>query len=108
MEFQDAVATLTYFTALVITKNIKKNFQNEVDIILCGGGRKNITLAKNIKELLNYNIKLIDEFNINGDFVESQAFAYLAIRSLLKKPISYPSTTQVSTPVTGGEIKINF
>ena len=108
LEFQDAVATLTYFTALVITKNIKKNFQNEVDIILCGGGRKNITLAKNIKELLNYNIKLIDEFNINGDFVESQAFAYLAIRSLLKKPISYPSTTQVSNPVTGGEIKINF
>ena len=108
LEFQDAVATLTYFTALVITKNIKKNFQNEVDIILCGGGRKNITLAKNIKELLNYNIKLIDEFNVNGDFVESQAFAYLAIRSFLKKPISYPSTTQVSTPVTGGEIKINF
>ena len=108
LEFQDAVATLTYFTALIITKNIKKNFKNDVDIILCGGGRKNITLAKHIKKLLNYNIKSIDEFNIDGDFIESQAFAYLAIRSFLKKPISYPSTTQVSKPVTGGEIKINF
>ena len=108
LEFQDAVATLTYFTALIITKNIKKNFERETNIILCGGGRKNKTLIKHIKKMLKYNIKLIDEYNIDGDFVESQAFAYLSIRSLLKKPISYPSTTNVLTPVTGGEIKINY
>ena len=53
-------------------------------------------------------INLIDNFNIDGDFIESQAFAYLSIRSYLKKPISYPSTTNVITPVTGGEIKTNF
>jgi len=108
LEFKDAVATLTYFTALIITKNIKKNFEHETNIILCGGGRKNKTLIKHIKKMLKYNIKLIDEYNIDGDFVESQAFAYLSIRSLLKKPISFPSTTNVLTPVTGGEIKINY
>ena len=108
LEFEDAVATLTYFTALIISQNIKKNFDNEIEIILCGGGRKNLTLVNHIKKLLKYKIKLIDEFNIDGDFIESQAFAYLSIRSYLKKIISYPSTTNVLTPVTGGEIIINY
>ena len=108
LEFEDAVATLTYFTALIISQNIKKNFDNEIEIILCGGGRKNITLVNHIKKLLKYKIKLIDEFSIDGDFIESQAFAYLSIRSYLKKPISYPSTTKVNIPVTGGEIIINY
>jgi anhydro-N-acetylmuramic acid kinase len=106
--FEDAVATLTYFTALVISQNIKKNFNNEIEIILCGGGRKNLTLVNHIKKLLKYKIKLIDEFNIDGDFIESQAFAYLSIRSYLKKIISYPNTTNVLNPVTGGEIKKNY
>ena len=57
---------------------------------------------------MKYEIKLIDDFNIDGDFIESQAFAYLSIRSYLKKPISYPSTTKVNIPVTGGEIIINY
>ena len=108
LEFEDAVATLTYFTALIISNNLKKKLENEIEIILCGGGRKNLTLVSHIKKLLKYKIKLIDEFNIDGDFIESQAFAYLSIRSYLKKPISYPATTNVASLVTGGEIKINY
>ena len=108
LEFEDAVATLTYFTALVISKNLKKNINNKFDIILCGGGRKNQTLVRNLENLTNFKITLIDDYNINGDFIESQAFAYLSIRSFLNKPLSYPSTTNVSNPVTGGEIKINY
>ena len=50
------------------------------------------------------SVKLIDEYGVDGDFVESQAFAYLAIRSYLKLPISYPETTGVSKPCTGGVI----
>ena len=108
LEFEDAVATLTYFTALIISQNIKKNFDNEIEIILCGGGRRNLALVNHIKKLLKYKIKLIDEFSIDGDFIESQAFAYLSIRSYLKKIISYPNTTNVLNPVTGGEIKKNY
>ena len=47
-------------------------------------------------------MKLIDEYNIDGDFIESQAFAYLAIRSYLNLPISFPQTTGVNKPCTGG------
>jgi len=49
-------------------------------------------------------IEPIDKYGIDGDFVESQAFAFLAIRSILKLPISFPSTTGCSQPSTGGNI----
>ncbi len=55
----------------------------------------------------DYRIVQIDKYGIDGDFVESQAFAYLAIRSYLKLPISFPSTTGVSKPCTGGVIVKN-
>ena len=76
------------------------------DILICGGGRKNKVLLKKIKENLspNINLKLIDDFNLNGDFIESQAFAFLAIRSILKLPISFPKTTGVLKPCSGGEL----
>ena len=45
------------------------------------------------------SFKLIDEYGVNGDFVESQAFAYLAIRSFLGLPISFPETTDVKEPL---------
>ena len=75
---------------------------------MCGGGRKNKILIQNLTSLLKKNISEIDKFNYNGDFIESQAFAYLAIRSYLKKNISFPTTTKVVKPVSGGEIFKNF
>ena len=54
------------------------------------------------------NLNLIDDFKIEGDFVESQAFAYLAIRSFLRKPISFPKTTNVEKPCVGGVISKNY
>ena len=75
----------------------------EEKIILCGGGRKNNFLVEKLKEE-NRVIKLIDEYGVDGDFVESQAFAYLAIRSYLKLPISFPGTTGVKKPCSAGEI----
>ena len=51
---------------------------------------------------------IFDEHDIDGDFVESQAFAYLAIRSFLNLPISFPLTTGCKEPCTGGVIVKNF
>ena len=64
---------------------------------------KNNFLVEKLKEKSS-RIKLIDEYEVDGDFVESQAFAYLAIRSYLKLPISFPKTTGVKKPCTGGKI----
>ena len=52
--------------------------------------------------LKNIVIQSIDDYGVDGDFVESQAFAFLAIRSLLKLPISFPETTGCIKPCTGG------
>ena len=56
------------------------------------------------KEESNIPTIRIDDYKINGDFVESQAFAYLAIRSFFKKPITFPKTTGASKPMTGGKL----
>ena len=98
---EDGAATLTEFTAQLITTFIKKLDLYKKNVILCGGGRKNNFLFRKLKNEIN-NIKLIDEYKVDGDFVESQAFAYLAIRSFLKLPISFPETTNVKKPCTGG------
>ena len=66
------------------------------------------SLNKQKKDLSNFNLKMIDEFGIDGDFVESQAFAYLAIRSFLNLPISFPETTGCKAPCTGGVIVKNY
>jgi len=72
-------------------------------MILCGGGRKNKFLVDIIKSY-NKDVKLVDDYGIDGDFVESQAFGYLAIRSFLGLPISFPETTGCKKPSTGGKI----
>ena len=56
----------------------------------------------------NISLELIDEYNFNGDYIESQAFGYLAIRTYLNLPISYPKTTSCSAPTVGGKIIKNF
>ena len=54
------------------------------------------------------NLCLIDDYKIDGDFIESQAFGYLAIRSFLKKKISFPKTTNVKKPCSGGVLIKNY
>ena len=106
LSLEDGAATLTEFTTQLIISALKlKNFSRK-EIILCGGGRKNDFLVQKLKKE-NNSIKLIDEYGVDGDFVESQAFAYIAIRSYLKLPISFPETTGVKSPCLGGKIYRN-
>tara|TARA_B110000259_G_C13958129_1_gene379568 strand:- start:116 stop:1231 length:1116 start_codon:yes stop_codon:yes gene_type:complete len=103
LSLKDSVATLSELTALTIVNALNFFSLKSMEIILCGGGRKNKYIFERIKKLSNIKISNIDNYKINGDFVESQAFAYLAIRSFLKKPISFPGTTGVERPITGGD-----
>ncbi len=115
LSFEDGCATLTKFTAYLIADGLRKiNKQNNINphqYIICGGGRKNKSLMQSIENYLvnkNIIIKDIDDYNFHGNFIESQAFAYLAIRSYLKLPISFPSTTRCKKAISGGDILQNF
>ena len=103
LSLEDGAATLTEFTFRIIISALKLANHYKEKIILCGGGRKNNFLVQKLK-MENERIKFIDEYGVDGDFVESQAFAYLAIRSYLKLPISFPETTGVRRPCPGGII----
>ena len=94
----DGLKTLTFITAELILEFCKRN--NLKKSLVCGGGRKNKTLMRFLKDKV-YNI---DKLNYNGDFIESQAFAYLSVRTTLGKNISFPETTGTLKACTGGKI----
>ena len=103
LSLEDGAKTITHLTAEMLSTKLKDN-----DIYISGGGRKNKYFIECLKNKINSKILLIDDLNIDGDFVESQAFAYLAIRSYLGLPISFPETTGCDKPVTGGVTVKNF
>jgi len=113
LSLEDGAATLTDLTARIIGASLSSSvsrIQNKVlKVLVCGGGRKNKFFMKKIRENSSNNliIKPIDDYGINGDFVESQAFAFLAIRSILKLPISFPGTTGCLKFCSGGEVVEN-
>ena len=114
LSLEDGTATLTEFTGSVLGEGIL-DFLNKLGtksrkILVCGGGRKNLSLMETIKKKLTekHTIENIDNHGIDGDFIESQAFAYLAIRSSLNLPISFPKTTGCKEPSTGGVLVENF
>ena len=78
------------------------------DIYVCGGGRKNKFLLELIQNKIQNKITDIDELGIDGSFIESQAFGYLAIRSFLKLPISFPETTGCKEQCSGGILVKNY
>jgi anhydro-N-acetylmuramic acid kinase len=102
LSLENGAATLTEITAEILSKKLIDN-----EIYICGGGRKNKFLISLIKEKVKCKIKEIDHLGIDGDFIESQAFGYLAIRSLLGLPISFPETTGCKNPSIGGVIVRN-
>ena len=113
LNLENGASTLSDLTAEMISKAIIhfSNSQNSLNIV-CGGGRKNIYIMDMInKKLSNYNnLKFftIENFGINGDYIESQAFAYLAIRSFLNLPLSFPTTTRCALPCSGGILASNY
>ena len=103
LSLEDGAATLTEYTSTILSEYIDLMI-DAGRIIVCGGGRKNKFLLKRISNKIKYGIVPIENFGINGDFIESQTFAFLAIRSYLNLPISFPDTTGVKTPCVGGSI----
>ena len=115
LSLEDGCATLAKFSAYLISKGLEEinNFDNKFSKmnILCGGGRKNNFLVENLRNFLSTSeieVINIDNYNLNGDYIESQGFGYLSIRSFLGLPISFPKTTRCKSPTSGGIINKNF
>jgi anhydro-N-acetylmuramic acid kinase len=75
-----------------------------------GGGRHNLAIVKALQEGLiaragaQVEVQTAEQMGLRGDFIEAEAFAYLAMRHLNGLPFSFPSTTGVKTPTCGGQI----
>jgi anhydro-N-acetylmuramic acid kinase len=96
----DTLATLLHFTAESILR--ARDYMPLAPHVwyACGGGRHNKTLITLLSQ--GINIRSVDELGWNGDAIEAECFAYLAVRSILGLPISFPKTTGVKIPLSGG------
>ena len=113
LSLENGASTITEFTTKIIVDGmnyiISKSEVSDNTWLVCGGGRKNKYLLERIrKNFKKLNLVPIEKYSIDGDYIESQAFAFLAIRSLLNMPISFPSTTRCKEPLTGGIIVDNY
>ena len=104
LSLENSITTLSELTAQTIVNSLNFFPNKPQEIILCGGGRKNEYIYERIKKTSNILTTNIDNYKVRGDFIESQAFAYLAIRSLFKKPITFTNTTGVLKPLIGGNL----
>lgn len=99
---QDGAATLAAFCAQSIARDLALGAVDYV--VVCGGGRKNPAIMAMLDMHTEAKVVSAEDVAWNGDMLEAQAFAYLAVRSLKGLPISFPSTTGVPSPMTGGQV----
>lgn len=101
---EDAVATLTAFTVQANLKSASFFPEPVKAIFVTGGGRHNAAIMNDMQRGFGVPVKPVDELGWNGDVLEAEGFAYFAVRHLLGRPISLPTTTGVSRPLTGGTL----
>jgi anhydro-N-acetylmuramic acid kinase len=101
---EDGAATLTAFTAAAIVRANEHLPEAPRVWIICGGGRHNPALMAELRARLHGQVMTAEDAGWNGDYIEAQAFAYLAVRSVRGLPLSLPSTTGVPYPMPGGRL----
>jgi anhydro-N-acetylmuramic acid kinase len=100
----DGAATLTAFTAASLAR-AREHFPEVAETwIVSGGGRHNKTLMAMLKARVNAPVISAQDVGWDGDGLEAQGFAYLAMRSRKGLPLSLPTTTGVVRPTTGGRL----
>lgn len=104
LSLEDGAATLTAFAAGAVALAVKTCPEMPLQIVVSGGGRRNPVLLDWIAEYVSVPVVKGEVYGWRGDAVEAEAFAYLAARTLRGLPISFPGTTGVPAPMTGGRI----
>ena len=100
----DGAATLAAFTVQSILKATQYFPEPPHRWIVAGGGRHNKFLMRQLQKSIKVPVVPIDDLGLNGDATEAEAFAYLAVRSVRGLPLSFPMTTGVREPMTGGRL----
>ena len=99
---RDGAATLVRFTCRSILSGLDHVPQPPKRLLITGGGRRNPTIMGNLSHISAVPVDPVETVGWNGDSMEAQAFAFLAVRSLRGLPLSIPSTTGVPSPTKGG------
>ena len=100
----DGAATLTAFTAATVALALDQLPTRPVRMLVAGGGRHNATMLAMIAARTGLVPEPTDALGWNGDAIEAEGFAYMAVRALKGLPISFPGTTGVAVPMTGGVV----
>jgi anhydro-N-acetylmuramic acid kinase len=104
LALEDGAATLTEMTAAAVAAAVRHFPLPALEWLVCGGGRRNPMLVEALRRRLGGSVRAVEEVGWDGDALEAQAFAYLAIRSVRGLPLSLPSTTGVPRPMSGGRL----
>ncbi len=102
---EDGARTLAHVAAASIVKSAGYLPESPSVYIVCGGGRLNGTIMAEFADMAGKRgsaVMSAEQAGFDGDAMEAEAWAYLAVRSLEGLPLTYPGTTGVSQPVTGG------
>lgn len=102
LSLEDGAATLVAFTAQAVQQSCGFLPQAPRQWYVTGGGRHNPAIMQALDQALQGEVLPIESADANGDSLEAEAFAFLAVRSLNGQPLSVPGTTGVKTSVTGG------
>ena len=100
----DAAATLTAFTAATIVDALGMLPAMASTLVVCGGGARNPILVRELADRAPCRVTTADAVGWSADAMEAQAFGYLAARCSLGLPLTFPTTTGVAEPLTGGRI----
>ncbi len=104
LNVEDGAATLVAFTADCIHRGLQHCPTPPRLLLVTGGGRHNPTLMAALAQQTGLSVKPVESLGWHGDAIEAQAFAYLAVRCLRGLPITFPSTTGISAPRSGGRV----
>ncbi len=102
LSLEDGAATLATFTVAAVARAREHMQPAPARWLVTGGGRRNATLMAGLADSLGVPVDPVEQVGWQGDVLEAQAFAFLAVRSLRGLPLSLPQTTGVPTPMPGG------
>ena len=104
----DALATLAHAVVVSVAAACALCPTTPTQLLVTGGGRHNKTVMSGLSKALDCDVAPVEVVGLNGDMLEAQAFAYLAVRAARGLPISSPQTTGVARIMTGGRIAQRF